>query len=318
MTQDPQFLVYVLMAVFVVIIATVTFLLVQDRRVRDVEARVMRVVVGAGRTEPSRHSIMGRVAGALHNLGDRLRRGRFYSPDDLANLEAVIASAGLNPKRVLPLVLGAKVAMMAALPLAAIGYVIIADAPFKLSVAVIAGAFAVGMIGPDWSLGLIRRPYVRALRRGVPDALDLLVLCSEAGMGLESAIEQVSREMRHSNAPMATALSGLLDELRILPDRRQALTNFGARSGVEELRRLAAMLSQCLQYGTPLSQALRAIATELRRERMIRLEEKATKLPAKLVLPLVLFILPALLVVLVGTAFLRLFDALATLPAASP
>ena len=79
---------------------------------------------------------------------------------------------------------------------------------------------------------------------------------------------------------MATALATLVDELRVLPDRRQAFANFGERSGVEGLRRMAAIIGQTLQYGTPLGQALRAVAGELRRERMTRLEAKAVRLPA--------------------------------------
>jgi tight adherence protein C len=116
--------------------------------------------------------------------------------------------------------------------------------------------------------------------------------------------------MALSNRPMAVALSTLLDDLRVLPDRREAFTNFGARSGVEGLRRMATMLGQSLQYGTPLSNALRAVAGELRRQRMSDLEAKAVKLPALLIFPMVFFIMPSLYIVLLGTSFLRLYDTL--------
>jgi tight adherence protein C len=165
-------------------------------------------------------------------------------------------------------------------------------------------------MGPEWGLTLLRRPYLAALRRGVPDALDLLVVCSEAGMGLESALEHVSQEIRHSNPAISVALSKLLDELRVLPDRRDAFRNFADRTGVEGARRVATMLGQSMQYGTPLSQALRTVALDLRRERMIALEAKAVRLPVLLVMPLILFIMPSLFIVLAGPAILHLTDAL--------
>jgi len=106
------------------------------------------------------------------------------------------------------------------------------------------------------------------------------------------------------------ALSTLLDELRVLPDRREAFANFGRRSGVEAIRRLATMLGQTLNYGTPLADALRAVSADLRRERMLALEAKCARLPALLVLPLIIFIMPALFIVLAGSPVLRLLDSL--------
>ena len=98
--------------------------------------------------------------------------------------------------------------------------------------------------------------------------------------------------------------------MRVLPDRRDAFRNFAERSGVEGARRVATMLGQSMQYGTPLSQALRTVAIDLRRERMIALEAKAAKLPVLLVLPLILFIMPSLFIVLTGPAVLRLINSL--------
>ena len=96
----------------------------------------------------------------------------------------------------------------------------------------------------------------------------------------------------------------------MLPDRRQAIMNLGLRSGADGLKRLAAILAQTMQFGTPLTQGLRAVAAELRRERMTALEAKAARLPALLVLPMILFIMPCLFVVLMGPSMLRLMDAL--------
>lgn len=100
-------------------------------------------------------------------------------------------------------------------------------------------ALPIGLLGPDWILRIPQRSHRRALQRGLADALDLLVVCSEAGMGLESGSDQVAKEMRLSNPAMANALAVLPRELKVLPDRRQALTNFGTRSGVHGIRRMS-------------------------------------------------------------------------------
>ena len=128
-------------------------------------------------------------------------------------------------------------------------------------------------------------------------------------MGLESALERVSHEMQRSNPVTSNVLTNFLNDLRILT-RRDAFANLNARSGGEGMRRFGTMLGQSLQYGTPLGDALRAVADELRRDRMNKLEEKAVKLPAKLIFPLIFFIMPSLYIVLLGTSFIRLYDAL--------
>jgi tight adherence protein C len=119
--------------------------------------------------------------------------------------------------------------------------------------------------------------------------------------------------MRHSNAATSLALNKLLDDMRVLPDRRDAFRNFADRTGVDGARRVATMLAQSMKYGTPLSQALRTVALDLRRERMTALESKASQLPAMLTLPLILFIMPSLFIVLIGPAFLHLGDMFRTL-----
>ena len=157
--------------------------------------------------------------------------------------------------------------------------------------------------------GSLRR-FNAAIQRGTPDAIDLLVVCCEAGMGLEAGIERVAQEMQKSNAAVSRVLGGLLDDLRMLPDRRDAFSNLANRSTCEGLRRFGTMLNQSLQYGTPLGEALRAIAEELRRDRITRLEERAHKLGAKLILPMVIFMLPAMFVILGGGPGLDLLHSL--------
>jgi tight adherence protein C len=167
-----------------------------------------------------------------------------------------------------------------------------------------------GIFGPNWMVGYLRKPFQTKLNRGLPDALDLMVVCAEAGLGMESAVERVSREMQSTNAPIALEFTILLNELRMLPDCRQALERFGERSGIEQFRRLGSTLAQTMRYGTPLGQALRVLAAEMRQERMLRMEEKAVRLPALLVLPLILFIMPSLFIALVGPSILAIMSTL--------
>lgn len=296
-----------LMAGVLVLVGLSAILLFGEARRRDLQARVARAVLGRPAAAPS----FSGAVGSLRKVGEwALRSGRLYSAQDLEKLQNVVSAAGFNQKHVLPLLLGSKLVMMLALPAlaAAAGSFLVRS--LEVRVGLIAVALIMGMLGPDWILGFLRRSYDAQIERGVPDALDLLVVCSEAGMGLESALERVSHEMYQSNRPTAAALAGLLDDLRVLPSRREAFQKLAGRSTDEGLQRLAMLLAQAVQFGMPLGQALRAIAGELRRERANRLEEKAVKLPAKLIFPLVVFIMPSLTITLVGTSFLRLYESL--------
>ena len=164
----------------------------------------------------------------------------------------------------------------------------------------------IGIMGPRLILSIMRRRFNAAIRLGTPDTIDLLVVCSEAGMGLESGLERVAEEMDQTNPAMSRVLYGLLHDLRILPNRSEAFEKLGSTS--DGLRRFGTIISQSLQYGTPLSQALRSIAVDLRRERITKLEERAHKLGAKLTIPMVLFMLPAMFVILGGSPFLHLIS----------
>ena len=312
MIDDPNMLVTLLIVGMVVLVGAAVALVVLEFSNDRVERHVLATMgATSGARKGSEAGPFGSVGRLLQRLGARLRGGSsLYSEQDLLALETMISAAGLYATRVLPMVLGAKLVFTLLIPCLAIAYGVLAGLSAMAFLLVVSLVIPIGLLGPDWILHFVRRPYVAALRRGLPDALDLLVICTESGMPLETALEQVSREIAASNAAISVALSKLLDELRVLPDRRDAFANFGRRSGVEGFRRLSAMLGQTLQYGTPIAEALRAVAGDLRRERMVTLEAKCTKLPAMLVLPLIVFIMPALFIVLAGSPILRVLDSL--------
>lgn len=322
MTDRADILVMVLSAAALILLCAALVMSLRSFAARSLEHRVMAVSrVSPGHRSPAGASPFGWLRRSLGWIGATVRsRTQFYSEHDILALEGMISASGFRPHAVLPVVLGVKVVMAVGVPLAAILYGRVFALTGTHQLLTICASVPLGLLGPEWALTLLRRPYLAALRRGVPDALDLLVVCSEAGMGLESALEHVSQEIQHSNPAISVALAKLLDDLRVLPDRRDAFRNFADRTGVEGARRVATMLGQSMQYGTPLSQALRTVALDLRRERMIALEAKAIRLPVLLVLPLILFIMPSLFIVLAGPSVLKLMDSLhavvlhATLP----
>ena len=295
----------------VVLLGLAAILMMRDRSAKELEARVLGVTSGRQLDDlPDEPRMIG-AGRFLFWIGRTIRRNtRFYSERDILALEGMIAGSGLSPAAVLPVILGLKAVLMLAIPAMGFTYAYLAGFSGSRQFIALCICIPLGMLGPEWVLGWLRRRYMGELRRGIPDALDLLVVCSEAGMALEAALEHVSSEIRHSNIAVSVALAKLFDELLVLPDRREAFRNFGERTGIEGAKRLATMLGQAMQYGTPLSQVLRAIAVDLRRERILALETKAARLPVLLVIPLILFIMPSMFIVLAGPAMLKLTDTL--------
>jgi tight adherence protein C len=311
MMSDRALVLAVLMAGIVAMAALAGVLIWREALARNMEARLVRVTSrwDDSQARGSRHwvELPSRL---LRHIGQAISRSRVFSQKDILQLEQAISAAGYNPRELVPTLIGAKILAMVLVPASAYLLCLLRSVTEAHTLIFVVLSIPVGMLAPDWIIQFLRRPYVRAIKNGIPDALDLLVVCTEAGMGFESAVERVANEIGASNPAIALELAILSHELRVLPDRGQALTNFGERSGVEALKRLSSILAQTLKYGTPLGQSMRAIAAELRRERMINLEEKAAKLPALLVLPLILFIMPSLFIVLIGSSILRLMDAL--------
>lgn len=279
--------------------ATATFvLIIREIHFRTLDARVSKAVMGLPGQATSSHDMIGWFS----SIGARYRR--FYAEENLDQLRTVLQSSGFNHYRTLPIWIGVKTVSMFLFPILAL---IAAQGSGKQPMDVlIFTLFGVvfGIMGPRLILWVLKRRFDAAIRLGTPDTIDLLVVCSEAGMGLESGLERVGEEMSASNPAMARVLRSLLDDLRISPNRAEAFEKLGSIS--DGLRRFGTMVSQSLQYGTPLSQALRSIAADLRQERITKLEERAHKLGAKLTIPMVLFLLPAMFVILGASPFLHL------------
>jgi len=149
-----------------------------------------------------------------------------------------------------------------------------------------------------------------ALQRAIPDALDLMVVCVEAGLGLDQAIGRVGEEVKRAHPELGDELNILALELRTGVSRQEALRNLAHRTDLEEVRNLVALLVQTDRFGTSIGQALRVHADSMRTTRRLKAEELAAKLPVKLLLPLVFFIFPTIIIVTIGPAIIRMVTVL--------
>ena len=170
-------------------------------------------------------------------------------------------------------------------------------------------AFGIGgWFLPAMVVGRLVQKRTETVATGLPDALELLVVCVEAGLALEDGLERVVTEMRHSHPSLAEELALTAADLKILPSRDQALSNLADRVAVPSVRSVATTLSQTMRYGTPMVQALRTVASELRDDSVLALEERANRLPTLMTLPMMLFIMPTIFLIVGGPAALRLMD----------
>jgi tight adherence protein C len=174
----------------------------------------------------------------------------------------------------------------------------------------VAGAFILAYKAPDLYLKNKIDKRSKAIRQGLPDALDLLVICAEAGLTVDAAFQRVSRELGRAYPELGDEFSLTAIELGFLTDRRQAFENLANRVAVDSVKGVTTTMIQTEKYGTPLASALRVLSAEFRNERMMRAEEKAARLPAIMTVPLILFILPVLFIVILGPAACSINDAL--------
>ena len=270
-------------------------------RVRGVQ-RAVGIEAVVAPTDASQSGVLRLVAG----VGDAITSGGLLSASTLEDLELRLSTAGIRGRSALTAFIGAKLLALAGLPL--LTWIVVAGWSSSMRIAAIAVAGLVGMLLPDYVVRTLHKRHLKAVERGLPDALDMLVICSEAGLGLEPAIERVGREIGHAHENVAEELLNTAREMRVNADRRAALMNMGTRTGLASLRRLGVTLVQTLQYGTPLSQALRTLSAEMRQEALTRFETRAGRLPALLTVPMIVFILPCVFLIVGGPAIVHVMQ----------
>jgi tight adherence protein C len=228
------------------------------------------------------------------------------SPKEMGRLQRRMVRAGFkNPARAAALYAALEVLcplLFGAVTMATFG--VRAGALFAILAA------AVGYALPGLVLARKMAARQRQIENGLPDALDLLIVCVEAGAGLDAAIVKTSEELALAYPALADELRLITTETRAGKPRLEAFRNFAQRTGVDDVRALAAMLVQTDRFGTSIAQALRTHAATSRTKRRQRAEERAAKLGVKLVFPLVFCLFPALYVVVLGPAIIRIMHSL--------
>jgi tight adherence protein C len=173
----------------------------------------------------------------------------------------------------------------------------------------VAVTFILSYKAPDLFLNNKIKKRSDAIRKGLPDALDLLVICAEAGLTVDAAFHRVAKELGKAYPELGDEFTLTAIELGFLSERRQAFENLAMRVKLDAVKGVVTTMVQTEKYGTPLASALRVLSAEFRNERMMRAEEKAARLPAIMTIPLILFILPTLFVVILGPAACSISDA---------
>jgi tight adherence protein C len=177
---------------------------------------------------------------------------------------------------------------------------------FTLAAAAVAGV--AGYFAPGLYIRNMTTKRTKRIQMALPDGLDLMVICAEAGLSLDATLVRVSRELEGTWPELAEEFGITAAELTFLPDRRQAFENLANRTDMSSIRGVVNTLTQTAKFGTPLAQSLRVLAAEFRDARMFRAEEKAARLPALMTVPMILFILPTLFIVLLGPAGINIVD----------
>jgi tight adherence protein C len=299
-------------AVILAIYAAVTVRDPMAKRVKSLNQRREALKAGIVTTPRKRQSVIRRNE-TTDRLGQFLGALKVLQDSQIKVIQQKLAQAGIRNKEwavavifarmVAPIVLGGTAALVI------YGMDYFPDwSPFKRF-----GGFAVALLagykGPDIFIQNMITKRTDAIRKGLPDALDLLVICAEAGLTVDAAFERVARELGRAYPELGEEFSLTSIELSFLTERRQAFENLAWRVNLDAVRGVVTTMIQTERYGTPLASALRVLSAEFRNERMMRAEEKAARLPAIMTVPLILFILPTLFVVILGPAACSISDA---------
>ena len=228
------------------------------------------------------------------------------SPQAAGILKKDFTAAGIRSPSAIPVFYGAKIVLAAAFVVLALMARDHVDSPVSRMMLPLAGG-GIGYFLPSFVLGRLIKRRSTQIRLALPDVLDLLVICTEAGCGLDQALINVSRELKNVHPAVSEELALLNMEIMAGKSRAEAMRNFAKRVAEDEVKKLMAILIQTDRFGTSVSDALRTQSDYLRIRRRQEAEEKAGKVGVKLVFPIFFFCLPALLVVTAGSGFLQLF-----------
>lgn len=240
--------------------------------------------------------------------------GKLATPqgDDLNEVTMLLMHAGLRQRAAPAAYFGLKAALTLLLPVLTAVVLTLSDDGTDVTLLTLLVPAAIGYYAPSVALRLFVRRRQRLIVEGMPDAIDLMTVCVEAGLGMDAAMNRVADDLALSNPVLAEELKIIGMESRAGLNRALALRNFYARTGVDEVDSFVTMVMQAERFGTSIAEALRVHSDTMRMQRRQRIEEQAAKVGTKLLFPLILCLFPGLIYVLVGPAILQLIGIFST------
>jgi tight adherence protein C len=253
------------------------------------------------------HGILGGFSNLMSSLGERAAPKKYK---DFSSMRLKFLRAGIRHKKAGAIFWGTKfslgVLLSTSVSLLALTRISFLNKPLAIGILLYSAFF--GFFMPNIWLRIKTARRKEKITKAFPDALDLLVVCVEAGMGMDAAINRVASEIRLTSKELSDEFKLMSLELKAGKSRRDALKNLALRTDLEDVNSLATLLIQADKFGGAISQALRVYSDTFRTKRYQRAEEKAAKIPVKLIFPLILFIFPSLFVVLAGPAAVQVYQ----------
>ena len=299
------------LAVLTAIYAATTVRDPMARRVKALNERREQLKAGIVASTNKRKKLTNKNVAADRVRGI-LSSFRVLQDDQIKKTQIRLMQAGIRAKDLAFFIIFARMVMPVVLGIGAVVLIYVVDffpdwGAFK-KYATVAGTLVGSYKAPDIWLANKVKKRSDAVRKGLPDALDLLVICAEAGLTVDAAFNRVAKELGKAYPELGDEFGLTSIELGFLNERRNAFENLAMRVDLEAIRGVVTTMIQTEKYGTPLASALRVLSAEFRNERMMRAEEKAARLPAIMTVPLILFILPTLFIVILGPAACSISD----------
>ena len=302
-------------ATFMVLVALYAVMTVKDpmaRRVKALNDRREQLKAGITASSSKRRAKLNARSETTDRMRSFLGSLKVLQDEQLKAAQIKLMQAGIRSKDAAIAVIFGRMMLPIVFGLGAVVMVYLVQfwpewGPFK-KFAVTAGALIGSYKAPDIYLKNKIKKRSDAIRKGLPDALDLLVICAEAGLTVDAAFGRVARELGKGYPELGDEFMLTSIELGFLTERRQAFENLAMRVDLDAVRGVVTTMIQTEKYGTPLASALRVLSAEFRNERMMRAEEKAARLPAIMTVPLICFILPVLFIVILGPAACSIAD----------
>lgn len=305
------------MAAFAMLLAVYAAITIRDpmaKRIKALEGRREQLKAGIVTASAKKRNSLRRGTQTTDKVRDRLDQMKVLQQSQLEVVQQKLAHAGYRNKELAVFVIGARALLPIVLgglsALLVYGIDFFPDWGDLQKFGLFAISVILGYKGPELYLGNKAGKRTKEVQKGLPDALDLLVICAEAGLTVDAAFNRVARELGRAYPELGDEFALTTIELSFLNERRIAFNNLAYRVDLEAVKGVVTTMIQTERYGTPLASSLRVLSAEFRNERMMRAEEKAARLPAIMTIPLILFILPFLFVIILGPAACAISDAL--------